>query len=104
MKVAYGQKFKPMTPKEKFDEWARGEYDPLGLLAGAFEAATLEHSSKDGFCGYGKGWGGYGQCFGSLELDSTDSSFIGDFALPVLLHQDPRYFRLGRGSFGKRVF
>ncbi|MGH9583063.1 MAG: hypothetical protein ACRD4O_09030, partial [Bryobacteraceae bacterium] len=103
-KVRYGQKFTPMTPKEKFDEWARGEYDPLGFAVGAFEAATLERSPKDGFCGYGKGWGSYGQCFGSLELDSTDSSFIGDFALPVLLHQDPRYFRLGQGSFGKRVF
>jgi hypothetical protein len=103
-KVRYGKEFKPLTPKEKFHEWAQGEYDPLGLAAGAVEAGTLEHSSKDGFCGYGQGWGGYGECFGSLELDGTDSSFIGDFALPVLLHQDPRYFRLGQGSFGKRAF
>lgn len=47
---------------------------------------------------------GYGKCFGSLELDATDSSFIGDFVLPVVLHQDPRYFRLGKGSFGKRAW
>ncbi|MGH9583750.1 MAG: hypothetical protein ACRD4O_12510, partial [Bryobacteraceae bacterium] len=103
-KVAYGKRFKPLSPKEKFHEWAQGEYDPLGLATGLFEAGTLERSSSGSFCGYGKGWGGYGECFGSLELDSTDSSFIGDFALPVLLHQDPRYFRLGQGSFGKRVF
>lgn len=103
-KVDYGHTFQPLTPKQKFKEWARGTYDPLGLSAGAFEAATIEHSSSDGFCGYGKGWGGYGECFGSLELDGTDSSFIGDFLLPVVLHQDPRYFRLGEGSFGKRVW
>lgn len=103
-KVDYGKGFKPLTPKEKFEEWAKGSYDPLGLGAGAFEAATFEHSSTDGFCGYGKGWGGYGQCFGSLELDATDSSFIGDFVLPVFMHQDPRYFRLGQGSFGKRCW
>lgn len=103
-KVDYGHTFQPLTPKEKFKEWARGSYDPLGLSAGAFEAATIEHSSSDGFCGYGKGWGGYGECFGSLELDATNSSFIGDFLLPVVLHQDPRYFRLGEGSFGKRVW
>ncbi len=103
-KVIYGKRFKPLTPKEKFHEWAQGEYDPLSFAAAAFEAATLEHSPKDGFCGYGEGWGSYGECVGSLELDSTDSSFIGDFALPVLLHQDPRYFRLGQGSFGKRLF
>jgi hypothetical protein len=103
-KVDYGQGFKPLTTKEKFTEWARGAYDPLGLGAGAVEAATLEHSSTDGFCGYGPGWGGYGKCFGSLELDANISSFIGDFALTSLWHQDPRYFRLGKGSVGQRLW
>lgn len=103
-KVDYQNGFKPLTPKEKFQEWAQGAYDPLGLGTGAFEAATLEHSSTDGFCGYGPGWVGYGKCFGSLELDATASSFIGDFALTSLLHQDPRYFRLGRRSFERRLW
>ncbi|MEO6807454.1 MAG: hypothetical protein ABI286_04225 [Edaphobacter sp.] len=103
-KVNYSGKFQPLTAKEKFQEWAQGTYDPLGFGITAFEAGTLEHSSQDGFCGYGHGWGGYGQCYGSLKLDSTVSSFIGDYALPALLHQDPRYFRLGKGSFGKRLF
>lgn len=103
-KVDYGQGFQPLSPKEKFEEWAQAEYDPLGLGAGAVEAATLEHSSTDGFCGYGHGWAGYGKCFGSLQLDATNSSFLGDFVLPVLLHQDPRYFRLGQGSFPRRVW
>jgi hypothetical protein len=103
-KVDYGSHFKPLTDKEKFQEWARAAYDPLGLGATAAEAATLEYSSKDGFCGYGGGWGGYGKCLGSLQLDANVSSFIGDFALTVLLHQDPRYFRLGKGSFGRRVW
>lgn len=103
-KVDYGKGFVPLTPKEKFEEWAQASYDPLGLAAGAVEAATLEHSSQDGFCGYGHGFTGYGKCFGSLELDATDSSFIGDFLLPVLWHQDPRYFRLGEGSFGRRLW
>lgn len=103
-KVDYQHGFKPLTTKEKFQEWAQGAYDPLGFGVLGFEAATLEHSSTDGFCGYGPGWAGYGKCFGSLELDANVSSFIGDFALTSLLHQDPRYFRLGQGSFGKRVW
>jgi hypothetical protein len=102
-KVDYLHQFKPLTPKEKFQEWAQSEYDPLGLAAGAVEAGTLEYSSTDGFCGYGHGWDGYGKCFGSMQLDAAVSSFIGDYALTVLLHQDPRYFRLGQGSFGKRL-
>jgi hypothetical protein len=103
-KVDFNGQFKPLSPKEKFKEWAQGVYDPLGLGVTAFEAGTLEYRSADGFCGYGHGWGPYGQCFGSLEADSTISSFIGDYALAVWWHQDPRYFRLGKGSVGKRVF
>ncbi|HWG22118.1 MAG TPA: hypothetical protein VG225_16430 [Terracidiphilus sp.] len=102
-KVDYQGGFKPLTPKEKFHQWAQDSYDPLGLTAGAVEAGTLEYSSPDGFCGYGHGFAGYGKCFGSLELDSDISSFIGDYVLTVALHQDPRYFRLGKGSFGTRV-
>ena len=103
-KVNYAGGFKPLTPKEKFQQWAQDSYDPLGVAVGAVEAGTIEYSSTDGFCGYGHGWTGYGKCFGSQELDSDISSFIGDYALTVAFHQDPRYFRLGKGSFGARLF
>lgn len=101
-KVNYG-KFQPLTPHEKFQEWAQSTYDPLGLGVSAVEAGTLEYSSSDGFCGYGHGWAGYGKCFGSLELDATDSSFFGDYVFTVWWHQDPRYFRLGKGGFARRT-
>lgn len=96
--------FHPLTTHEKFGEWLEGTYDPLGLGWEAFLSATLEYSSRDGFCGYGKGWGRYGECFGATELEANTSSFLGDFVLPSLLHQDPRYFRLVQGSPGTRVF
>lgn len=102
--VSYQKQFQPLTPREKFDEWIRGTYDPGGLGLYAVEAATLEHSSADGYCGYGKSFGDYGKCFGSMQLDSNISSFFGDFLLPVILHQDPRYFRLGKGSVQVRVW
>ncbi|MGD0227803.1 MAG: hypothetical protein ABSF71_36295 [Terriglobia bacterium] len=101
--VAYQKQFKPLSPREKFDEWLPGTYDLRGLGLYAFEAATLEHSSRDGFCGYGKHWGSYGKCFGSMELDANISSFFGDFLFPVIMHQDSRYFRRGEGSVGRRV-
>lgn len=100
--VSYGH-FKPLTPKEKFQEWWQGVYDPLGLGVTAFQAGTLEYSSSDGFCGYGSGFANYMKCYGSMELDANDSSFLGDFVFTVWWHQDPRYFRLGHGGFGRRT-
>lgn len=102
--VAYVKHFQRLTPREKFDNWLHGTYDPRGLGIYAAESATLEYSHTDGFCGYGKGWDGYGKCFGSSELDANISSFFGDFLFPVLTHQDPRYFRLGEGSFSRRMW
>ncbi len=102
--VSYQRKFTPLTPRGKWDEWLESTWDPRGFALYAFESATLEYSSSDGFCGYGKGWGGYGECYGSVEADANISSFLGDYLFPVLMHQDPRYFRLGEGGFGKRVW
>jgi len=102
--VSYLKQFRPLTPREKFDEWLQGTYDSRGLSLYALESATLERSSRDGFCGYGRGWGNYGKCFGSMELDANISSFFGDFLFPVILHQDPRYFRLGEGPLGRRAW
>ena len=101
--VTYQTEFQPLTSREKFNEWLQGTYDPRGFALYAFESATLEYSSSDGFCGYGKSWGGYGECYGSMELDANISSFTGDYLFPLIMHQDPRYFRLGDGSFGKRL-
>ncbi len=102
--VNYLKTFRPLTPRQKFDEWARGVYDPYGLAVYAFESGTLEYSHADGFCGYGKEGEDYWKCFGSMELDTNISSFFGDFLFPVAMHQDPRYFRLGQGSIGTRLF
>ncbi|HET7842389.1 MAG TPA: hypothetical protein VFM21_12315 [Terriglobia bacterium] len=102
--VSYLKTFSPLTPHEKFEEWLAATYDPRGIALFAAEATTLEHSATDGFCGYGKGWGAYGKCFASMEADSDISSFFGDFLFPVMLHQDPRFFRLGEGAFGTRLW
>lgn len=101
-KVDYLKNVKPLTPKQKFTEWARAAYDPLGLTASVAEAA-IEYSPRDGFCGYGNGFGGYAKCFGSAQLDANISGFFGDFVFAVVMHQDPRYFAMGQGPFGRRL-
>lgn len=50
-------------------------------------------------------WGakGFAERSGIAYLDSFDGTMIGNGILPSLLHQDPRYFRLGHGSMLHRV-
>jgi hypothetical protein len=36
-------------------------------------------------------------------VDKTDGNYLVIFALPTVLHQDERYFALGRGSILKRM-
>lgn len=45
--------------------------------------------------GYGQGMEGFGKRWGALMVDREAHSFLGSFLLPTLLHQDPRYFRMG---------
>ncbi len=101
-KVDYLKNIEPLTPRQKFKLWARGAYDPLGFAGTAVESAA-EYSKTDGFCGYGKTFGAYWKCLGSAQLDANDSSFFGDFVFTVLMHQDPRYFPLGKGPFVRRL-
>jgi hypothetical protein len=65
------------------------------LIAGYHEA--------DNDVGFGWGPKGYAQRVGAAYLDTFDSNMIGNGILPALLHQDPRYFRLGHGSTTHRL-
>lgn len=40
---------------------------------------------------------------GAAYLDAFDGAMIGNGFLPALLHQDPRYFRLGPGTTTHRI-
>ncbi|TAN22330.1 MAG: hypothetical protein EPN33_08665 [Acidobacteria bacterium] len=101
--VEYLKNVPPLTPHEKLVEMGQDVYDPMGLALAGAEVLVLEHNRSSGWCDYGKGWGGFGKCYGSALLDANLSGALGDWALPVWFHQDPRYFRLGTGSFLSRT-
>ena len=64
--------------------------------------ALSQHS--DDFAGYGEGAQGYAKRFAASYADAFNATMFGGAVFPVILHQDPRYFRLGTGSFKKRFF
>lgn len=92
----------PLSAGQKFQLAFRGAVDPFQFAAAGIDAAISQ--GRDGFAGYGLGAQGYAKRFGASYADSFDSAMIGNALLPALLHQDPRYFRRGTGSFSSRFF
>ena len=90
-----------LTPKEKFELFAKGTLDPFPYAAYALQAGISQ--ATDTHSGYGQGLAGYGKRFGAACLDGTSARFFATYAFPSLLHQDPRYFRKGEGSAWSRV-
>jgi hypothetical protein len=91
----------PLTHGEKFHLFTKSAFDPVefglvGLQAGISQA-------EDEFPEYGQGAAGYGKRYGAAFADEVSSGFFSNYFYPVLLKEDPRYFRLGRGSAMHRI-
>src|SRR5215472_9942834 len=92
----------PLNAKQKFDLAFTSAITPyqfalVGIVAGIGQA-------QDSFPEYGQGFEGYAKRFGAGYADSFDGAILGNALFPVLLHQDPRYFRKGTGSFKSRLW
>jgi hypothetical protein len=91
----------PLSARQKFRLAFRSAVDPFTFVAVAADAGISQ--AKNDFPGYGQGAAGYGKRFGASYADSFDGTLWGNAIFPALLHQDPRYFRKGRGSFTRRL-
>ena len=58
---------------------------------------------NDSNCGFGWGPEGYAKRAAAAYGDNVIGHTFGNAILPSLLHQDPRYFRLGHGTIGHRI-
>ncbi len=101
----------PLSPGQKMRAAFRSAVDPyqfgLAIITSGYGQAMDSHSSIDPNGtrhGYGQGWAGFGERYGANYVDQFNGTIIGNGVLPVLLHQDPRYYRMGTGSFKKRFF
>ncbi len=91
----------PLTPGEKFRLAFRTAIDPAQFVVAALDAGYSQ--AVDDFPGYGQGAQGYGKRFGAAYTDQFSGTFWGNAVFPILLHEDPRYFRKGSGSIKRRL-
>jgi hypothetical protein len=92
----------PLTVHEKYILALHQAFDISSHIGDSFQAA-LEQAAN-GQPRYGQGWGAYGERFAANEGDQISSSILIYGFLPSILHEDPRYFRQGRGSTISRVW
>ncbi|MGB6687108.1 MAG: hypothetical protein WBE76_04630 [Terracidiphilus sp.] len=90
-----------LTAGQKMKLAFRSSIDPA-TFGIAFVVSGL-HEALDDDTGFRWGVEGYGRRTGAAYLDAFDGTMIGNGILPAILHQDPRYFRLGHGSTMHRL-
>jgi hypothetical protein len=96
-----GAKLCTLTLKGKFVLFVQDSFDPVTFLGTAFDAGLDQAEDTDP--SYGQGGGGYGRRYGADFAGGASSRFFKDFAYPTIFSEDPRYYRLARGSGGKRL-
>jgi len=91
----------PLTAKQKLSIATKDTIDgPSYLLAAAFSGLYQLTDSNPSF---GQGMKGYAKRYGASIADQDMGNYMTEGFLPVLLHEDPRYFRTGHGSFWGRT-
>src|SRR5258708_34650680 len=91
----------PLSSVEKFHLFLTSTFSPVSI--GIFAAQAGVTHAENEFPAYGQGMQGYGKRLGAALADGTSNGLFRIYVYPTLLKEDPRYFRLGEGSFGHRL-
>ena len=92
---------RPLTPRGKLaiaweDTTDRAIFVQSGFIAGIGQAADSSPS-------FGQGIEGYAKRLGAAYADFSVQNLMTEGLYPMLLHQDPRYFRRSKGSGRSRL-
>lgn len=93
--------FMPITAGRKMTIAVKDSFAlPLGLTSGLF--ASL-YQFEDQNPSFGQGLGGYSKRLATSYGDQVVGNMMTEGVLPSLLHEDPRYFRVGQGTKWSRM-
>jgi hypothetical protein len=97
-----GKIFCTLTIKDKFLLFVGDTLDPVTFMAAGFTAGIDQAENNDPQ--FGQGAAGYGKRFAADYADQASGNFFGFFLYPTIFREDPRYYRLGHGGTGRRLF
>ncbi len=99
--VSAGTHPPPPTPKEAFKVASDDSFDYSAYVFAGLTSLLAE--GDDAHPTLGKGVGGFWAYTWRGYLDKTDGNYWVMFIMPTMLHEDERYYAMGRGNFWKRV-
>lgn len=99
--ASLSEPFKPISARKKFklatqDAFDRGTFLLTGASAGVGQLRNENPS-------FGQGVEGYAKYYGTSFADWAGGDYMTGAVFPIMLHQDPRYFRKGEGSGFSRL-
>ena len=88
--------YEPLTPKQKLMIAVKDSFDwPSYLTAAPFSLLSQVRNDDPSF---GQGVKGYARRYGTAAADQVDGNLLTEGLMPILLREDPRYFRRGAGN------
>jgi hypothetical protein len=91
----------PLTTKEKYNIAWHQFFDVSAHFGNLIQASISQ--GLNSIPHYGQGWGAFGERFAAQEGDQFTGSMLIYGLLPQIFHQDPRYFRKGKGRPLSRI-
>ena len=91
----------PIGPKEKFSLFFHSAFDPFQFVLAGIDAGIEQ--AENTYPEWHQGFAGFAKRYAASYGDSFDGNLWGNAILPSVLHQDPRYYRIGHGTFKHRV-
>ncbi|HLH30858.1 MAG TPA: hypothetical protein VKY31_06615 [Terriglobia bacterium] len=90
--------FSPLSPKQKLSIATHDSFDwPTYVTAGILTVATPTSE-------YGTGVSGFASRYFRWSAGQITGNMLTEGIMPVVLHQDPRYFRIASGSLSSRFW
>jgi len=96
-----GETAQRLTTLQQYKYAVRQIVEPISLVPALFSAGWSQW--RDGDPRYGTGSTAFAQRFGAAVTREDSYRMLTDAVLPVVLHEDPRYYRLGTGSIIRRM-
>ena len=99
--VSVDEKLPPIATHDKFKLMLEDSFDYssflyVGILSGISQA-------EDSYPEFHSGAPAYARYYWHSFADTVDGNLMTEFLFPVATREDPRYYTMGRGGFGKRV-